>query len=211
MLFLKRILTILWLISLTGVISAQKDISTGFNNLNIFEEYDNVLFNNQVNTNFWGNNAKYTDESSVVKKKKFKTSGPKILNSQNPRISNPIGINVVFAGPVYIGISASYFIKSEINLKIGGGMSGALMGMEYHIMGFRNNPWTPYTGFFATYSFEGYAGIYIPIGFQFLHLKGFSFGFELAFWMRDYLDANDLQNIQLEYLISGSLRFGYYF
>lgn len=208
---MKRILTILLLISFTGVISAQKEISTFLYSPNFFKEYDYNLFRNQVNIKLAEYEIEYIDESSVVKKKKFKSKGPKVLNSHNPRISNPIGINVVFAGPVYIGISASYFIKSDINLKIGGGKSGALAGMEYHIMGFRNNAWTPYTGFFASYSFEGYAGIYIPIGFQFLHIKGFSFGFELAFWMRDYLEASDLQNIQLEYLISGSLRFGYYF
>ena len=200
------------LISITGVISAQKEINSAFNNPSIFREYDYVLFNNQVNVKFSEYKADYTDESLVVKKKKFKSSGPKMRNSQNPRISKPIGINVVFAGPVYIGISGSYFIKSDINLKAGGGKTGAFAGMEYHIMGFRNNAWTPYTGIFGTYSFEGYAGIYIPMGFQFIHIKGFSFGFELAFWMRDYLDGtNDLQNIQLEYLGSGSFRFGYYF
>lgn len=152
------------------------------------------------------------DDYQSVKQKKFKGSKQKYFSTQNPRVSRPYGVNLIYAGSVYLGASIDYFIKPEIDLKVGAGKSGAFAGIEYHIMGFRNNPWTPYTGIFGTYSFEGYIGVYLPFGFQFIHNKGFSFSFELAFWIRNSITVvSETQNIHVEYLGSGSLKIGYHF
>lgn len=152
------------------------------------------------------------DDYLSAKKKKYKGSKQKYFSSQNPRVNRPYGVNLIYAGSVYLGASIDYFIKPEIDLKVGAGKSGAFAGMEYHIMGFRNNPWTPYTGIFGTYSFEGFIGVYFPLGFQFIHNKGFTFSFELAFWIRNSINAvSETQNIHVEYLGSGSLKIGYHF
>ena len=152
------------------------------------------------------------DDYQFVKQKKYKSSKQKNFSTQNPRVNKPYGVNLIYGGSVYIGASIDYFVKPEIDLKVGAGKSSAFAGIEYHIMGFRNNPWTPYTGIFGTYSFEGYIGVYFPFGFQYIHNKGFSFGFELAFWIRNPINAaRKTPNTQVEYLGSGSIRIGYHF
>lgn len=183
-------------------------IPFGFNNS---KEIESFALKTQPHFSFAVINSSEVEKTEIAKQKKFKGSNYR-NRSYNPRVSRPIGVNLIYGGPVYFGASASYFVKPDINLKAGGGSSGVFAGMEYHIVGFRNNPWTPFAGVFGTYSFSGYVGLYIPLGFQYIHAKGFSFGFELAFWMRDYIEAaSEDQNIELEYLGSGSIRLGYYF
>ncbi len=151
-----------------------------------------------------------SSETAFAKKPKYKKK--KHLSRLNPRVLRPFGIYIMGGGPALFGATVEYFISSGINLKAGGGWTSTFAGFEYHILGFKKNPWTPYTGILATYSYDGDFGIYAPFGFHYLSKTGFSLGFDLALWIKntDITNDNDTKK-QFEPFGSGSLRLGYRF
>jgi hypothetical protein len=145
-----------------------------------------------------------------IKKPKFKTY--KRVSRINPRGLRPFGIYIMGGGPALLGATVEYFISSEINMKAGGGWTSAFAGFEYHFLGFKKNPWTPYTGILASYSWNSDFGMYIPFGFHFISKSGLSLGFDMALWIKntDITDDNENKK-QFEPFGTGSIRMGYRF
>lgn len=149
-------------------------------------------------------------DAIYLKKHKYKTK--KHISRQNPRVLRPFGVYINGGGPSFLGASVEYFISSEINLKAGGGWTGAFAGFEYHILGFKKNPWTPYSGIMVSYSYNNDFGVYVPFGFHFIHKYGFSLGFEIALWVKNTdLTEDNESNKQFEPFGTGSVRMGYRF
>jgi len=131
-------------------------------------------------------------------------------NKNCPRNLKPLGINITAGGPSLVGVSFDYFVTPFLNIEAGGGYLGLYSGVKYHLVAYRNDPWTPYFGIQGTYSFEGKAGIYIPGGFHFIGRHSVSFSFEFALWIESQeIETNPLNSV--EYLAMISLKAGYRF
>ena len=206
---MKLFLTLIFITSTLQILIAQELLSYGLtyglDKTNTSSQYENYM----SALSFPSNNLNSINTNNL-KKPKYK--GHKPSSRLNPRLLSPFGVYLYAGGPVLLGASIEYFISSGINLKAGGGWTGAFAGFEYHIVGFRNNPWTPYTGIFATYSYNGDYGVYIPIGFHYISKAGVSFGFDLALWIKNTLDtSNDEGKMHYEAFGSASIRIGYRF
>jgi hypothetical protein len=152
----------------------------------------------------------FLSEPMNLKKSKYKKY--RHISRLNQRKLRPFGIYMNGGGPALFGASLEFFISTEINLKAGGGWTSAFAGFEYHFMGFKKTPWTPYTGILASYSWNSDFGIYIPFGFHFISKSGLSLAFDVALWIKntDITDDSDSKK-QIEPFGSGSVRLGYRF
>ncbi len=203
---MKLFLSLIFITSTFQILIAQELLSYG---LTIGMDYSITNSNYLADCSFSKNNTNYTN-TEYLKKPKHK--GHYQYSQLNPRLLRPMGVYLYAGGPVLFGASFEYFISSVINLKAGGGWSGAFAGFEYHIIGFKSNPWTPYTGILASYSYNGDYGVYIPFGFHYISKEGISFGFDLALWIKNTIDTTaDNGTKHFEPFGSGSIRIGYHF
>ena len=203
---MKLFLSLIFITSTFQILIAQELLSFG-----LTIGMDNTITNSNylADCPFYKNNANYTN-TEFLKKPKYK--GYNQNSRLNPRLLRPMGVFIYAGGPVLLGVSLEYFISPVINLKAGGGWSGAFAGFEYHILGFRNNPWTPYSGILVNYSYNGDYGVYIPFGLHYMSKEGISFGFDLALWIKYTLDTTaDNEKKHYEAFGSISIRIGYRF
>ena len=203
---MKLFLSLIFITSTFQILIAQELLSYG---LTIGIDNTITTSNYLADYSFSKNNTNFTN-TEYLKNPKYKRHYQ--YSRLNPRLLKPMGVFLNAGGPFLFGVSFEYFISSVINLKAGGGYSGAFAGFEYHIIGFRNNPWTPYTGILVNYSYNGDYGFYIPFGFHYININGFSFGFDLALWIKNTEDTTaDNGTKHFEPFGSGSIRLGYRF
>jgi hypothetical protein len=152
-------------------------------------------------------------ESPDVNKIENKSGKENPVESTNPRLTNPFGVNINIGGPsILISVSLDYFITPSLNIEAGIGLIGSYGGLKYHFNGNKDDKnWTPYLGVYAahipeiTFFFTTPArnGVYIPLGIQYIDNKGYTFGVEVAgITIRDIADGTN---------VWGAVKLGYHF
>ena len=176
----------------------------------------NNLIAQDMQINNDGNNLQSAETS--ISKKDFKTNennnGQKnSVESTNPRVTNPFGVNLNIGGPsILLSFSLDYFITSSLNIEAGVGLIGTFAGIKYHLNGHKvDKNWTPYLGLYAVRIPEitffsttpARNGLYIPLGIQYISNEGYTLGVEAAgITIKDIADGTN---------IWGAIKLGYHF
>ena len=155
----------------------------------------------------------YSKSKEDLKKHEDKTVQEKLIESTNPRLTNPFGININIGGPsILLSFSSDYFITPNLNIEVGLGFIGLFGGIKYHLNGKKDDKnWTPYLGLYAVHipkiefitTTPARNGLYIPIGIQYMSNKGYIVGAEIA-----GITISDIANGTP---VWGAIKLGYHF
>ncbi|MBK9190889.1 MAG: hypothetical protein IPM77_04875 [Crocinitomicaceae bacterium] len=130
----------------------------------------------------------------------------------NRRSTRPFGFNLYAFGPIGgIGATADIFISPKFAFEAGAGYRdwdlnhAFTAGIRYHFFGKTFLNFTPYTGVYVAFHYNGNDlqnnSVYIPLGLHKIKKNGFCWSAEIA-WQRNTFFSNDL---------TGGFRIGYRF